>query len=144
MILVGAGATTGAIHLGSMVAGDGQQLPKNPAELLVGLIKGTVTWPAPATWILVGFGVILVALATLITRAVHKSASGSPISMAGFSLAGTTQIGRAGHLGGKTCSGPVRGPKAQRATVLTKEPPRPTPLFPMPTRRRGPAAVRKH
>jgi type IV secretory pathway TraG/TraD family ATPase VirD4 len=75
LILVGAGATTGAVHLGSMVAGDGQQLPQNPAELLVGLIKGTVAWPAPATWVLVGFGVILVVLAVLITRAVLKGAS---------------------------------------------------------------------
>lgn len=75
IVMVGAGATTGAVHLGSLIAGGGQQLPKNPAELLVGLIKGTVTWPAPATWVLVGFGVLLVALAVLITQAVRKSAS---------------------------------------------------------------------
>ncbi len=47
VVMIGAGSTAGAIHLGSKVAGDDQQLPKNPAELLVGLIKGTVTWPAP-------------------------------------------------------------------------------------------------
>ena len=29
------GAVTGAVHVGSMIASDGQQLPKNPAELLV-------------------------------------------------------------------------------------------------------------
>jgi hypothetical protein len=75
VVMLGAGATAGAIHLGSMVADDGQQLPKNPAELLVGLIKGTVTWPTPATWVLAGFGVILVALAVLITRALLKSVS---------------------------------------------------------------------
>ena len=75
VVMIGAGSTAGAIHLGSKVAGDDQQLPKNPAELLVGLIKGTVTWPAPTTWILIGFGVILAALAVLITRAVLKSKS---------------------------------------------------------------------
>jgi hypothetical protein len=51
--------------------------------------------------------------------------------------------GGPGHLGAKTCSGRVRDSKAQGVTALTKEPPRPNPLFPMPTRRRGPVAVRK-
>ena len=33
------------------------------------------SWPAPTTWILVGFGVVLVVLTVLITRAVLKSRS---------------------------------------------------------------------
>jgi hypothetical protein len=35
LLLVGAGTSTGAVHLGSMAKGDGQQPPKNPAELLI-------------------------------------------------------------------------------------------------------------
>lgn len=75
IVLIGAASVAGAIHLGSWVAADGQQLPKHPAELLVGLFKGTVTWPAPSTWILVGFGVVLAGLAILITSAVLKGKS---------------------------------------------------------------------
>ncbi|WP_427136663.1 type IV secretory system conjugative DNA transfer family protein [Pseudarthrobacter sp. S9] len=74
-VVLGVGSVTGAVHLGSLLAGDGQQLPGNPFALVVGLFKGTVTWPAAATWVLIGFGVVVVALGVLVLRAVLRRKS---------------------------------------------------------------------
>ncbi|WP_427019535.1 type IV secretory system conjugative DNA transfer family protein (plasmid) [Pseudarthrobacter sp. P1] len=74
-VVLGVGSVTGAVHLGSLLAGDGQQLPGNPFALVVGLFKGTVVWPAAATWLLIGFGVVVVAVAVLVLRAVLRRRS---------------------------------------------------------------------
>ena len=72
VVVLGVGSVTGAVHLGSMIAGDGQKLPANPFELVFGLFSHKVTWPAAATGVLIGFGVVIVALAILVVRAVLR------------------------------------------------------------------------
>lgn len=42
------GAVTGAVHVGSMIASDGQQLPKNPAEGTLNGIDSSQGWGCPA------------------------------------------------------------------------------------------------
>lgn len=66
VVVLGVGSVTLAVHLGSLLAGDGQPLPGNPFALVVGLIKGTVVWPAAATWVLVVLGIVVLALAVLV------------------------------------------------------------------------------
>ena len=75
VVVLGVGSVTGAVHLGSMIAGDGQKLPANPFELVFGLFAHKVTWPAAATGVLIGFGVGIVALAVLVVRAVLRRRS---------------------------------------------------------------------
>ncbi|KHL03217.1 type IV secretory system conjugative DNA transfer family protein [Sinomonas humi] len=66
------GTVTGAVHLGSMLARDGQRLPANPFELVLGLLTHRVAWPPAATWVLAGIGAVLVALAIVVVRAVLR------------------------------------------------------------------------
>ncbi|MCQ9165494.1 type IV secretory system conjugative DNA transfer family protein [Arthrobacter sp. STN4] len=68
VVVLGTGSVTGAVHVGSMLSGDGQQLPGNPFALVLGLIKGTVSWPPAATWVLIGLGFLVVVLAVLVLR----------------------------------------------------------------------------
>lgn len=73
-----AGLITAAVHLGARLDDDRQRLPANPAELLIELARGTVTWPSSAT--LVGAGLVLIvallggatALAVRATRRGHR------------------------------------------------------------------------
>lgn len=75
IVVLGVGSVTGAVHLGSLLSGDGQQLPGNPFALVIGLFVGTVVWPAAATWILIGLGVVVLALAVLVLRVVLRRKS---------------------------------------------------------------------
>lgn len=75
VVVLGVGSVTGAVHLGSLLAGDGQKLPANPFELVFGLFTHKVIWPAAATWVLVGFGVLVAVLAVLMVRAVLRRRS---------------------------------------------------------------------
>src|SRR5687768_7639086 len=75
VVVLGVGSVAGAAHLGSMLSGDGQQLPANPFELVFALISQKVTWPAAATWVLIGFGVLVIVVAVLVVRAVLRKRS---------------------------------------------------------------------
>ncbi|MDQ4490780.1 TraM recognition domain-containing protein [Sinomonas sp. ASV486] len=77
------GALTLAVHLGSLLSGDGQRLPANPFELAIGLLTHRVTWPPAATWILAVLGAAVLALAVLVARAVLRHrARGSRVDAA--------------------------------------------------------------
>lgn len=71
-----AGALTLAVHLGNRLDGGRQDLPGNPAELVLGLARGTLAWPAGATGVLVALVVLLAAIgataAVVISRARAK------------------------------------------------------------------------
>ena len=58
VVVAGVGSITGAVHIGSMLSHDGQELPANPFELVFSLISHKVTWPPTATGVLIGFGVL--------------------------------------------------------------------------------------
>ncbi|WP_420116584.1 type IV secretory system conjugative DNA transfer family protein [Micromonospora sp.] len=54
------GAVYGAVHLGASLSDDAAEPPPaNPVKLLFGLIKGTVAWPAAATWLLAALLAVL-------------------------------------------------------------------------------------
>ncbi|WP_139006911.1 type IV secretory system conjugative DNA transfer family protein [Arthrobacter crystallopoietes] len=74
-VVLGVGSVTGAVHLGSLIAGDGQQLPGNPFALVIGLFTGTVVWPPAAMWVLIGLGAVVAVLAVLVLRAVLRRRS---------------------------------------------------------------------
>jgi type IV secretory pathway TraG/TraD family ATPase VirD4 len=73
LVLAGVGAVTGAVHAGNALTDDPVDLPANPIALVLGLARGEVVWPGPATWLLAAAGVLLIALAAtvvvLVTRA---------------------------------------------------------------------------
>lgn len=71
-VVLAVGAVTGAVHLGSALAHDGQRLPANPFELVLGLLARKVIWPAPSTWVLAGLGAVVAACAVLVARAVLR------------------------------------------------------------------------
>lgn len=75
VVVLGVGSVAGAVHLGSMLSNDGQKLPANPFELVFSLLSQKVTWPAAATWVLIGFGVLIIAVAVLVVRAVLRKRS---------------------------------------------------------------------
>lgn len=75
LIVVGVGSVTGAVQLGSLLTGDGQQLPPNPFALVIGLFTGTIVWPEYATRVLVGIGVVVIALAVLVLRVMLRRTS---------------------------------------------------------------------
>ncbi|MFC8041744.1 type IV secretory system conjugative DNA transfer family protein [Paenarthrobacter sp. NPDC057355] len=75
VVVLGVGSVTGAVHLGSMIAGDGQKLPANPFELVFSLFSHKVTWPPAAAAVLIGCGVVVVALAVLVVRGVLRRRS---------------------------------------------------------------------
>ena len=74
-VVLGVGSVAGAVHLGSLLSNDGQKLPANPFELVFGLLSQKVTWPAAATWVLIGFGVLIILVAVLVVRAVLRRRS---------------------------------------------------------------------
>lgn len=75
-VVLAVGTVTGAVHLGSTLAHDGQRLPANPFELVLGLLTHKVTWPAPSTWVLAGLGAVIVMLAVLVVRSVMRRRAG--------------------------------------------------------------------
>jgi len=72
-VVVVVGTTTAAAHLARALAG-GPELPGNPAALVIGLVKGTVAWPASGTLVLaVLVAVELALIATvLVARAKRR------------------------------------------------------------------------
>ncbi|MCX8456559.1 MULTISPECIES: type IV secretory system conjugative DNA transfer family protein [Paenarthrobacter] len=72
VVVAGVGSITGAVHLGSLLSRDGQELPANPFELVFSLISHKVTWPATATGVLIGLGVLALVIAVLVVRAVLR------------------------------------------------------------------------
>ncbi len=54
LVVTVVGAVAGAAHVGRHLDGGGPPLPGNPFELVIGLARGTVAWPAPATAVLLG------------------------------------------------------------------------------------------
>ncbi|BCW86452.1 hypothetical protein NicSoilE8_41250 (plasmid) [Arthrobacter sp. NicSoilE8] len=72
VVVAGVGSITGAVHLGSMLSHDGQELPANPFELVFSLISHKVTWPPAATGVLIGLGVLALVIAVLVVRAVLR------------------------------------------------------------------------
>ncbi|QOT19810.1 type IV secretory system conjugative DNA transfer family protein [Paenarthrobacter sp. YJN-5] len=75
LVVAGVGSVTGAVHLGSLIAGDGQELPANPFELVFSLISHKIIWPPAATWVLIGFAAVILAVAVLVIRAVARRKS---------------------------------------------------------------------
>ena len=61
VIFVG-GSVYLAVLLGHRMAGTGDDLPRNPFEVIFGLIGGQVTWPDAAGWILGALGGVIVLL----------------------------------------------------------------------------------
>jgi type IV secretory pathway TraG/TraD family ATPase VirD4 len=75
-VVVVVGAVAGAVHLGSALAHDGQRLPANPFELVLGLPTHKVAWPAAATWALAGLAAVIVVLGVVVVRAVVRRRAG--------------------------------------------------------------------
>ncbi|MEC3853088.1 type IV secretory system conjugative DNA transfer family protein [Paenarthrobacter ureafaciens] len=72
VVVLVVGSITGAVHLGSMLSHDGQELPANPFELVFSLISHKVTWPPAATGVLIGFGILNLVIVVLVVRAVLR------------------------------------------------------------------------
>ena len=62
--LVVVGVLWASVTIGSRLDGVNPSLTRNPLEVVFGLIRGRVVWPASATWLSVVFAVILLAIAT--------------------------------------------------------------------------------
>ena len=62
-----------AVVLGHRLAGTAEDLPTNPFELTFGVFSGEVPWPALGTPILVGTGLVLLALLAAGLVARHKA-----------------------------------------------------------------------
>lgn len=64
LVLGVVGVLWGSVTIGSRLDGVNPTLTRNPLEVVFGLIRGRVVWPASATWLTVVFAVILLAIAT--------------------------------------------------------------------------------
>lgn len=64
LVLCIVGVLWGSVTIGSRLDGVNPSLTRNPLEVVFGLIRGRVVWPASATWLAVVFAVILLAIAT--------------------------------------------------------------------------------
>lgn len=132
IVVVGVGSVAGAVHLGSILSGDGQALPANPFELVFGLISHKVTWPAAATWVLVGFGVIIIAVAVLVVRSVlRRRSKRSRVDAAAQHMAKGRDL-RALSLRGAT------------ATTASPRPPMPSAVSSTPPRNNAAASTARH
>src|SRR3546814_1146040 len=67
------GSVWAAVALGSQLDGVNQGRTADPFEVFFGVLRGTVTWPASATWILAVLGVVMVVLAALIGVAIARA-----------------------------------------------------------------------
>jgi type IV secretory pathway TraG/TraD family ATPase VirD4 len=64
LVLGVVGVLWGSVTIGSRLDGVNPSLTRNPLEVVFGLIRGRVVWPASSTWLTVVFAVILLAIAT--------------------------------------------------------------------------------
>jgi len=64
LVLCVVGVLWGSVTIGSRLDGVNPSLTRNPLEVVFGLIRGRVVWPASSTWLTVVFAVILLAIAT--------------------------------------------------------------------------------
>lgn len=69
------GVLWAAVTIGSRLDGVNPNLTRNPFELLVGLARGRVDWPASATWLTVLFGVIGLAIVTGVSVLIFRGRS---------------------------------------------------------------------
>ena len=63
LVLGVVGVLWGSVTIGSRLDGVNPSLTRNPLEVVFGLIRGRVVWPASSTWLTVVFAVILLAIA---------------------------------------------------------------------------------
>ena len=120
IVVLGVGSVAGAVHLGSILSGDGQTLPANPFELVFGLVSQKVTWPTAATWVLVGFGVFIIVVAVLVVRAVlRKRAKRSRVDTAAQHMAKGRDL-RALSLRGATATAERLGVKGSPGVPVGK------------------------
>lgn len=74
-VLVAGGAVVwAAVAIGSSVDGVNAGLPTNPFEVIFGVLRGRIAWPASATLFAVLFGAVVAAIAVLIAVAVARAA----------------------------------------------------------------------
>lgn len=64
LVLGVVGVLWGSVTIGSRLDGVNPSLTRNPLEVVFGLIRGRVVWPASSTWLTVVFAVMLLAIAT--------------------------------------------------------------------------------
>ena len=64
LVLGVVGVLWASVTIGSQLDGVNPSLTRNPLEVVFGLIRGRVVWPASSTWLTVVFAVILLAIAT--------------------------------------------------------------------------------
>ena len=67
------GSIWGAVALGSQLDGVNEGNTSDPFEVFFGVIRGTVTWPASTTWILVGILVVITVLAVLVGVSIARA-----------------------------------------------------------------------
>ena len=67
LVVLTLGVTYAGIHIGYHFAGLGPA-PTDPWEVLTGVLKGTLPWPAASTWAVVGLAVLGAGLALLVVR----------------------------------------------------------------------------
>ena len=61
-----------AVHLGHRLAGTSTaDVPRDPFAVLFGVLGGDVAWPVTATWVLAGFGGVVVVLGALFAAALR-------------------------------------------------------------------------
>ncbi|WP_401001152.1 type IV secretory system conjugative DNA transfer family protein [Agromyces sp. GXQ0307] len=87
------GVLWAAVALGSQLSGVNPDLPADPFDLMDGLRRGTVVWPAAATWLAIVFGAVVLALSGLFAWAVGRSSSRrSRVDGAARYLAGSREL----------------------------------------------------
>ena len=67
------GSVWGAVALGSQLEGVNEGRTADPFEVFFGVLRGTVLWPAAATWILAVILAIVVAVAVLVVVAIGRA-----------------------------------------------------------------------
>jgi type IV secretory pathway TraG/TraD family ATPase VirD4 len=72
LVVVVLGSCWVAVTWGSRVGGVNPQLPVDPFELFFGVLRGTVTWPASATWILTAALAVVAVLGIFVAVAVSR------------------------------------------------------------------------
>ena len=87
-VVLGVGTVTGAVHVGHYLSGETTALPANPFELVIALVRGTITWPAQATVILIIAAATLTAiLVAVVVLWIRRSAGRSRVDRASQHMA---------------------------------------------------------